>query len=298
LAPKLITNAEFKPNKDHVDDLKRCVYSILEKSSYRNFEILIIENDSADDATFLLYKDLQQHSNINVIEYNQKPFNFSKINNFAVGYAHGNVLLFLNNDTEVINSDWLESMLEYAIRPEVGIVGAKLYYPDGSIQHAGMILGISGIAGLTYKHASHTSTGNFYRLLLPQNLSAVTAACLMIKREVFSELGGFDEQYALAASDIDLCLKALSNDYLIVWTPYSELYHHESKTRGNENTKQKRARFDGEIARFRQKWSTELERGDDYYNPNLTLSSENFSINPNLVNASPRIKPGFTKSDK
>jgi GT2 family glycosyltransferase len=281
------------PNKDNNEELQRCVASILEKSSYKNFEILILENNSQEAATFSVYKELQKSQKVQVIEYTQQPFNFSSINNFGAHHANGSILLFMNNDMEVINSDWLEHMLEYVIRPEVGVVGAKLYYLDDTIQHGGVIIGIRGIAGHAHKYAPRTSSGYFNRLMLLQNLSAVTAACLMIRRKVFEGIGGFDSNFRLAFGDIDFCMKVRENGYLVVWTPYSELYHYESLTRGFEDTEEKRNRFANEVALFRQKWSAALERGDDYYNPNLTLSTENFGINPNPVNVSVRIKPGF-----
>jgi GT2 family glycosyltransferase len=239
-----------------------------------------------------LYKEYEKDPSIRIIEY-KEPFNFSRANNFAVGHALGDVILFLNNDIEVISSDWLERMVEHALRKEVGIVGSKLYYPDHSIQHAGIILGIGGFAGHSHKHFLGESKGYINRLRLIQNYSGVTGACLMMRKAVFYELEGFDEQYALALSDIDLCLKALSKDYLIVWTPYAELYHHESKTRGYEDNEIKQKRFKGEIERFKHKWSTELARGDEYYNPNLTLSAEDFSIDLKKIQGAVRMKPGF-----
>jgi GT2 family glycosyltransferase len=279
-------------NRDHSQDLRRCITSIRSKSTYENYEIIVTENASQEDQTFHLYDEFRKAPSIRIIEYKQ-PFNFARANNFAVGHARGDVFLFLNNDTEVISRDWLERMLEHALRKEVGIVGSKLFYPNNTIQHAGVILGIGGFAGHSHKHSPGNATGYINRLRLIQNYSAVTGACLMMRKVVFHEIGGFDEQYDLALSDIDLCLKVLSNDYLIVWTPYAELYHHESRTRGYEDDEKKQRRFKGEIDRFKQKWSALLERGDEYYNPNLTLSAENFSINPNPVNVSVRVKPGF-----
>jgi glycosyltransferase involved in cell wall biosynthesis len=281
------------PNMDHANDLRRCVQSVMKKSSYKNFEILIIENNSRDEATFVLYQDLQQYENVRVIQFDSQPFSFSAINNYAVNYANGEILLFMNNDIEVINSDWLERMIEHIVRPEVGIVGAKLYYPDDTIQHAGVVLGVGGTAGHAHKYFQRTSPGYFTRAILPQNFEAVTAACLMIKKDIFEGVLGFDPTYQLAFGDIDLCMKVRDKGLIIVWTPYSELYHSESKTRGYEDTDEKKTRADKEAGRFRQKWAAILDRGDEYYNPNLTLESENFGINPNPVNVSVRIKPGF-----
>jgi GT2 family glycosyltransferase/predicted nucleic acid-binding Zn-ribbon protein len=281
------------PNKDHADDLQLFITSIIDKSSYQNFEILILENNSQEPATFSIYQKLQKCKKVRVIEYDRQPFNYSSINNWAVGHARGDILLFMNNDMEVINSDWLERMLEYVLRPEVGVVGAKLYYQNDTIQHGGVIVGLGGVAGHAHKCFPRSSWGYFKRLMLPQNVSAVTAACLMTKRKVFDDVGGFDPSFRLAFGDIDLCLKISEKGYLVVWTPYSELYHHESLTRGYEDTEEKKERFGKEVALFRQKWSAILERGDDYYNPNLTLDAENFDINPNPVNVSIRINPGF-----
>jgi GT2 family glycosyltransferase len=221
---------------------------------------------------------LKKYDFIKIIEWNDKTFNYSKINNFSVNYAGGEILLFLNNDVEVINSDWLERMLEHVIRKETGAVGAKLYYPDNTIQHAGVIVGIGGVAGHSHKYFPDGSYGYFGRLKIIQNLSAVTAACLMIRKEVFNEVGGFDERYPLAFNDVDFCLKIREKGYLNVWTPYSELYHHESKTRGYEDTREKKERFKVEIKTFKEKWKDFLSKGDPFYNTNLTLEREDFSI--------------------
>jgi GT2 family glycosyltransferase len=281
--------------RDHAEDLRKCILSIQSKSTYYNYEIVLIENASQEEKTFLLYEELQKNTAVRIITY-KEPFNFSRANNYAASQALGDVFLFLNNDIEVVSPDWLERLLEHALRKEVAIVGAKLVYPNNTIQHAGVILGIGGFAGHSHKYFPRNAKGYINRLRLIQNYSAVTGACMMIRRDVFYELGGFDEQYAIAANDIDLCLKALSNNYLIVWTPYSELYHHESKTRGNEDTEEKKSRYNQETTRFRQKWSVILDRGDDYYSPNLSLSSEDFSINPDPVNMAIRIKSGLANS--
>ena len=283
-------------SKDHADDLRKCIYSIQNKSTYHNYEILVVENASQEKKTFLLYEELRNNPFIRILDY-KESFNFSSANNYAVNLAIGDVLLFLNNDTEVLSQDWLERMLEHALRTDVAIVGAKLYYPNDTIQHAGVILGIGGFAGHSHKYFHRKANGYINRLKLIQNYSAVTGACMMMRKEVFYELGGFDEQYAIAANDIDLCLKALSKNYLIVWTPYSELYHHESKTRGNEDTEEKKRRFSQEIARFQKKWPRILDRGDYYYSPNLTLTSEDFSVNPNSINTSARSSLDFLSSN-
>lgn len=265
------------PNRDHADDLERCVNSILKRSSYQNVEVVIVENGSREKKTFTVYVSLKSHPWVRIIEWNQ-AFNYSAVNNFAVKHAFGQILLFLNNDTQVINANWLERMLEYAVRKDVGGVGAKLYYPDGMIQHAGVIVGLRTLAGHCFKMFSGEHSGYMGRLKIVQNLSAVTGACLMMRKEIFQEVAGFDERYQLAFNDIDLCLKIREKGYLVVWTPHAELYHYESKTRRNDGNPEKQARFTQEQELFRQKWKVVLEQGDPYYNPNLTLAHEDFSI--------------------
>ena len=266
------------PNKDHKEDLEKCITSIINKSTYKNYEIIIVENNSKEKKTFEYYEYLQnKYNNIVLLEWKDK-FNYSAVNNFASKYANGDILLFLNNDTEVINENWIEEMLMYAQRKDVGAVGAKLYYPDDTIQHGGVILGIGGIAGHSHKFFPRASFGYFRRLVVVQNLSAVTGACLMMRKDVFNEVEGFDEGYPLAFSDVDICLKVREKGYLVVWTPYAELYHHESKSRGYEDTPEKQERFKKEIELFKKKWGHILEKGDPYYNPNLTLEKEDFSI--------------------
>lgn len=265
------------PNRDNADTLRKCVQSIFGKSSYGNYEIIIAENGTTDDRTLRLYDEIEKTGRVKVAVWD-KPFNYAAINNFAAGRASGEILLFLNNDTEVISPDWLERMIEFAMRGDVGAVGAKLYYPDNTIQHAGVILGVGGIAGHSHKYFPMGSYGYIGRLCIAQNLSAVTGACLMTRKDVFNAVGGFDEGYAFAFNDVDLCMKIRDKGYLIVWTPYAELYHYESKTRGYEDTPEKQQRFKTEIDRFRQKWGDRLDRGDPYYNTNLTLQKEDFSL--------------------
>ncbi|MFP3256956.1 MAG: glycosyltransferase [Candidatus Nanopusillus acidilobi] len=265
------------PNKDHKEDLKKCITSIINKSTYKNYEIIIVENNSKEKKTFEYYEYLQnKYNNIVLLEWKDK-FNYSAVNNFASKYANGDILLFLNNDTEVINENWIEEMLMYAQRKDVGAVGAKLYYPDDTIQHGGVILGIGGIAGHSHRLFPRASFGYFGRLVVVQNLSAVTGACLMMRKDVFNEVEGFDEGYSVAFNDVDICVKVREKGYLVVWTPYAELYHHESKTRGYEDTPEKQERFKKEIELFKKKWGHILEKGDPYYNPNLTLDREDFS---------------------
>ncbi len=266
------------PNKDYKEDLERCINSILTKSTYKNYEIIIVENNSTEEEIFKYYERLQNnHDNIFVLEW-KNAFNYSAVNNFAAKHAKGEILLFLNNDTEVINENWLEEMIQYAQRKDVGAVGAKLYYHDDTIQHGGIILGIGEVGGHAFRYMNKDSDGYFGRLKIVQNLSAVTGACLMMRKEVFNEIDGFDEGYPLAVSDVDICLKVIEKGYLVVWTPYAELYHHELKTRGYDNTPEKQLRFQKETELFKSKWDKYLEKGDPYYNPNLTLDREDFSI--------------------
>jgi len=265
------------PNHDHPEDLGRCLSSILDKSTYRNYEIIVMENHSQRPETFELYSEYKKRG-IKVVPW-EKPFNYSEVNNDAAAKAKGEILLFLNNDIEVISPDWLEQMLMHLQYPEVGVVGAKLHYNDGSIQHAGVILGIGGIAGHSHKHFPQNDPGYYGRLQVVQNLSAATGACLMTKRTAFEGVRGFDTELPIAFNDIDFCLKIRQRGYLIVWTPEARLYHHESKTRGYEDTFEKQKRFLAEIEHFNKKWSDTIRNGDPYYSPNLTLSSEDFSIN-------------------
>jgi len=268
------------PNKDNGEDLLKCINSILEKSSYINYEFIIVENNSKIKETFELYERFKENPKITILNWNN-PFNYSKINNYAEKYAKGEVLLFLNNDTEVINEDWLERMLEYAQRADVGVVGAKLYYPDNTVQHAGVILGMGGIAAHIHANFNRRDYGYMCRLIAVQNMSAVTAACIMMKKAVFEEVGGFDENYPLVFGDVDLCLKVREKGYLNIWTNYAELYHSESKTRGYENTREKKQRFSKEVEYFKSKWSEQLAKGDPYYNPNFTLEKADYSIRTN-----------------
>ncbi len=265
------------PNKDHTDDLNKCLNSIFYKSSYKNYEIIIIENNSTEEETFAYYEKIKHHEKVQVV-YWKREFNYSAINNFGVQYAKGDYILLLNNDVEVINEDWLEEMLMFAQRSDVGAVGAKLYYPDDTVQHAGVIIGVGGVAGHSHKNLPRSGHGFMGRASIIQNLSACTAACLMIPRKVYEEVGGLEEGYAVAFNDVDFCMKIRDAGYLIVYTPYAELYHYESKSRGLEDTPQKVARFNTEINRFKSRWGKELEKGDPYYNPNLTLAREDFSL--------------------
>lgn len=267
------------PNKDHLVDLKKCIDSIINKSTYNNYEIIIIENNSEENETFIYYEKLKEkYSFINVITYNSE-FNYSAINNFGVSYAKGELLLFLNNDIEVITPNWIEELLMFAQREDVGCVGAKLLYPDDTIQHAGVIIGIGGVAGHSHKYFHKDDYGFMSRIQIVQNLSAVTAACLMVKKKDFFEVNGFDENLRVAFNDVDFCLRI--KEYLHknnVYSPYAELYHYESKSRGVEDTEEKVRRFNSEVAYFEERWAEFLKKGDPCYNKNLTLKKENFEI--------------------
>lgn len=266
------------PNKDHTDDLDICLESLYEKSSYKNFEVIIVENNSTEKETFEYYEALtKKHGNIKIVKW-EGNFNYSAINNFGVNYAKGEYILLLNNDVEIINGSCFEEMLMFAQRKDVGAVGAKLYYSDDTVQHAGVILGLGGTAGHAHKHFGRSHPGYMARASIAQNLTACTAACLMMRRDVFDEVGGLDEEFEVAFNDVDLCMKIRKKGYLVVFTPYAELYHYESKSRGNDSTPEKLERFRGEIDRFKEKWQKQLDDGDPYYNPNLTLTRDDFSL--------------------
>ncbi len=266
------------PNKDHTDDLDICLKSLYEKSSYKNFEVIIVENNSTEKETFEYYEKIKQrYENLKVVIWTG-IFNYSAINNFGVNYAKGEYILLLNNDVEIINGSCLEEMLMFAQRKDVGAVGAKLYYSDDTVQHAGVILGLGGTAGHAHKHFCRSHPGYMARASIAQNLTACTAACLMMRRDVFDEVGGLDESFEVAFNDVDLCMKIREKGYLVVFTPYAELYHYESKSRGNDSTPEKLERFRGEIDRFKEKWQKQLDDGDPYYNPNLTLTRDDFSL--------------------
>lgn len=267
------------PNYNHVEDLSRCINSIIEKSTYNNYEIIIVENNS-DQKTFDYYDTLKKYTNIKVVVYkpDKAGFNYSAINNFGVKFASGEHYLLLNNDIEVITPNWIEEMLMFSQRSDTGAVGAKLYYPNNTIQHAGVIVGLGGVAGHSHKHHLREHAGYMMRTCLVQNLSACTAACLLIRKDVFEQVGGLDESFAVAFNDIDLCMRIREAGYLITFTPFAELYHYESISRGLEDTIEKQARFASEVNRFKQRWAKQLDAGDPYYNPNLTLDREDFSL--------------------
>ncbi|MDD1702408.1 MAG: glycosyltransferase [Methanoregula sp.] len=271
------------PTKDHVEILKRCVQSILNKTTYQNYEIVIVDNQSTMQETQDYYKSLKKNPQIKVLYYD-KPFNFSAINNYAVAQVNSPYILFLNNDTEVISEEWLSAMLEHAQREGVGAVGAKLLYPNKLIQHAGVILGITGTPGQkgvaehSHKFLPHNCRDYFFRAQIIGNYSAVTAACMMMRKDLFFEIGGFNEDFIIAFNDLDLCLKLMRAGYLIIYTPYSVLYHHESLSRGYDTTPEKQARFSQEVTNIRKHWGSVIDKGDPYYNPNLTLEKQDFSL--------------------
>lgn len=268
------------PNKDNKDTLKKCIDSVLTKTTYDNYEIIIVENNSTQQETFDYYKELEKNSRIRVIKW-EKGFNFSAINNYAAKSANGEYLLFLNNDIEVRSADWIDGMLGNAQRKDVGIVGCRLLYPDNTIQHAGVIIGIGGIAGHAFTNLPAARSGYMHRASTQVDYSAVTAACMMISKKLFEEVGGFEEKLTVAFNDIDLCLRVREKGYLVVYDAYVEMIHYESKTRGSEDSKEKVRRFQDEIEYMRTKWIDILKQGDPYYNPNLTLSKWNFSLKAN-----------------
>ncbi|HVW99097.1 MAG TPA: glycosyltransferase [Candidatus Babeliaceae bacterium] len=266
------------PTRDMVSVLRQCIQSILEKTTYRNYEIIIIDNNSVE-ATTLNYFDWIQsrHQHVRVLPYHH-PFNFSAINNYGVKNTNGEIVGLINNDTKVITPEWLSEMVSHALRPEIGCVGAKLYYDDETIQHAGVIVGLGGVAGHSHKYFDRDSPGYFGRLKIVQNLSAVTAACLVVRKSIYEEVGGLEEHNLhVAFNDVDFCLKVREAGYRNLWTPYAELYHLESKSRGIENTPEKQARFNGEMEYMKTKWGKILKQ-DPSYSRNLTLAREDFSI--------------------
>ncbi len=267
------------PNKDHLGDLQRCILSILEKSTYDHYEIIVVENNSVSDEIFEYYKKIQQNANIQVVTY-EGEFNYSKINNLGVEHAKGEYILLLNNDTKVISLDWIEELLMYAQRRDVGAVGAKLYYEDRTIQHAGVVLGLGQhrTAGHSHYRVSSNNLGYMGRLCYAQNVMAVTGACLMMKKALFQELGGLDENFAVSLNDVDLCVRAWKAGYVNVFTPFAELYHFESISRGLDDTGEKAQRYDRESEAFRAKWKDLLVQGDPYYNPNFSLDRSDFAL--------------------
>lgn len=265
------------PTRDRLSLVRTCVESILEKTTYPNYEVVILDNQSVEQETLDWLDEISRDERVRVLSYNHL-FNFSAINNFGARHATGEILGLINNDIEVISPDWLTEMVSHACRPEIGCVGAKLYYDNDTIQHAGVILGLGGVAGHSHKYFPRDAPGYFARLLLVQNLSAVTAACMLVRKSVYEEVGGLNERdLKIAFNDVDFCLKVHAAGYRNLWTPYAELYHHESLSRGAEDTPEKQARFTLEIQYMREKWGEILMR-DPAYNCNLTTYREDFSI--------------------
>ena len=267
------------PNKDHTDDLEKCLHSIWTKTSWENFEVIVIENNSTDPATFAYYETLPSRFADCRVVYYKGAFNFSAINNFGATFAEGEHLLLLNNDIEVLSSDFLRELLSYSQRPDVGAVGAKLYYPDDTIQHAGVLMGINGSAGHSHKSYPRTAVGDMYRLVTTQNYMAVTGACLMTKASLYRAFGGLDEEkFAVAYNDVDYCLKLWQKGLLNVYTPRAEAYHYESKSRGLDTLSENAKRYEREKANFYAKYQQYIDNYDPYYNPHFNNLFENFGL--------------------
>ena len=279
-------------NKDHVEDLRRCVTSIVEKSTYDNYEIIIVENNSTSQQIKDYYTELlgqiyasdtsvikSADNKITVVTYTG-DFNYSAVNNLGVSHATGEYILLLNNDTEVITVNWMEELLMYAQRQDVGAVGAKLYYSDKTIQHAGVVIGLGAhrTAGHTHYKQHRQNLGYMGRLCYTQNVTAVTGACLMVKKSLYHEVGGLEEGFAVSLNDVDFCLKLRQKGLLNVFTPFAELYHYESISRGLDDSGEKAQRYNRESEKFREKWKEDLEKGDPYYNPNFSLDRSDYSL--------------------
>ena len=257
--------------------IRQCIDSILKKTSYNNYEIIIVDNGSDDPAVLLYLKELESKKNIRVIR-DDRPFNYSALNNTAVKIAYGDIIGLLNNDIEVISPKWLTEMVSHALRHEVGAVGARLWYPNNTLQHGGVITGLGGVAGHSHKYLARNLDGYFYRANQIQCMTAVTAACLLIRKSIYEQVGGFDEKnLPICFNDVDFCLRVIEKGYHNIWTPYAELYHHESATRGLEDSPEKQQRFINEVSFIKQRWG-DLLLNDPAYSPNLTLDHEDFSF--------------------
>lgn len=270
------------PNCNHAEDLKRCITSIREKSTYDNYEIIVIENNSTEESIFEYYEELKEISNVKVVEFKDR-FNYSKVNNFGAGYATGKYLILLNNDTEVISLNWMEELLMFAQREDVGAVGAKLYYPDHTIQHAGIVLqlGAHRTAGHVFYGFEGQNLGYMGKLWYQQDVSAVTGACLMVKKSLYDELGGLDESFEISLNDVDFCLRLREKGLLNIFNPYCELFHYESVSRGsdvNGEDAKKAERYQMECDHFKERWKDVLSKGDPYYNRNFTLDRSDYSL--------------------
>ena len=262
--------------RDHEALLRTAVESIRMFSTYPNYELVIVDNGSRDPQAVAYLATLASQPGIQVIR-DDSPFNYSRLNNGAVAHCRGDIVCLLNDDIEVVTPDWLEEMVSFAVKPDVGAVGARLWYPDGTLQHGGVIIGAGGVAGHAHLRLPKGSPGYCSRAVLQQELSAVTGACLMIRRKVYQQVGGLDEQIAVAFNDIDFCLRLRAAGYRNIWTPFAELIHHESASRGYEDNPEKIARFQREIRFMQSRWGTTLA-SDPHYNPNLALRSGDYSI--------------------
>ena len=273
-------------NRDHEEDLRRCITSIFDKSTYENYEIVIVENGSSEESIFKYYSELESgpyKDRVRIVRYAMQEgetFNYSRINNLGVREARGRYVLLLNNDTQVISVNWIEELLMYAQRDDVAAVGGKLYFGNKTIQHAGVIIGIGAhrTAGHAHDRQERENLGYMGRLCYAQDMSAVTGACLMIKKALYEEAGGLDEDFAVSLNDVDLCLRLRKMGYLNVFTPFAELYHFESASRGLDDQGDKARRYEDESARFRERWKDVLEAGDPYFNPNFSLDRSDFSL--------------------
>jgi GT2 family glycosyltransferase len=265
------------PTYNGYEITKQAIDSILEKTIYQNYEILLVDNNSNDEIALAYFEELDQHEKVTVLRY-PYPFNYSAINNFAAKQAKGEIIGLVNNDVEVISPEWLTEMVSHALRDDIGCVGAMLYFENDTIQHAGVITGIGGVAGHSHKHFKRGEHGYFSRLNLVQNISAVTAACLLVRKTVFEQVNGLNEKdLTVAFNDVDFCLKVQAAGYRNLWTPYAELYHYESISRGAEDNPEKVARFNTEVVYMLNTWGTD-KKPDPCYSPNLTNKREDFSV--------------------
>lgn len=265
------------PNKDHKKDLKRCIKSIL-KSTYKNYEIIIVENNSKEKNIFKYYKKLEKNPNIKIEKCEMSIFNYSKLNNFGASKASGEYFVFLNNDTKIITNNWLETIISNCQREEIGAIGAKLIYKNKRIQHAGVVLNLTGTAGHVNWNEKENNPGYFGRIMIQQNVSAVTGALLGVSKKIFEQVNGFDETFPIAYNDVDFCLKIQDIGKLITYNPYIEAYHYESKSRGYEDTEEKQKRLKKEENKLKKKWKKYFDVTDKYYSPNLRTDVPNMRI--------------------
>lgn len=271
------------PNKDYINTLKVCLNSLKKLTTYENYEIIVVENNSEESETFEYYKKIDGKDKIKVVYFPEKEFNYSKIINFGVKNSTGDYIIQLNNDTELMTPNWIQEMLGFAQREDVGAVGVELFYPDNTIQHAGIIIGIGGVAGHVFKNLPKGIHGYFSKDAMIQNLSAVTAACIMTPKSIYDDVDYMDEKFKVAFNDVDFCLKIREKGKLIVYNPFVQFKHYESKSRGFEDTPEKKERFQAEIDRFHDKWQSVLDKGDPYYNINLRLDNDQCAIRTEKV---------------